>query len=195
MANRRKPPRKTSGNKKQESSHKHPGGGNRGHQQKKRPDHGRSNRHQQHTVATKISETMKELPMKAPHQSGGSSGTLVKVIGFLAVALIVFFGYFIVQEYLDKTPVYGKHGWDEEAGSPVVWEDAVRYCSSRRKRLPDKEELKTFSKRADKKIKTIGLFWSTSAAGDKGDYMTVNLSSGDFSPSPSTNKFAVICVK
>ncbi|TGK02884.1 DUF1566 domain-containing protein [Leptospira langatensis] len=192
MANRRKPPRKSAG-KKQESSHKHPGG-NRGQQQhKKRPDHGRSNRHQQQTVATKISETMKELPMRSAQPSGGSS-TWVKIIGFIAVALILFFGYFIVREYLDKTPVYGKHGWDESAGEAVTWEDAVKYCSSRRKRLPDKEELKSFSKRADKKLKSAGVFWSTSPS-DKGDYTTVNLSTGEYGSSETSHKFAAICVK
>ncbi|PJZ67169.1 hypothetical protein CH371_03635 [Leptospira wolffii] len=193
MANRRKPPRKSSGNKKQDSSHKHQGG-NRGHQQKKRPDQGRPNRHQQQAVANKISETMKELPPKKP-VGGNSSSTGAKIVGIIALALIAFFGYFIAREYLDKTPVYGKHGWDEEAGPSLDWEDAAKYCNSKRKRLPDKEELKTFSRRADSKLKQVGFYWSTSPEGDKGNYTTVNLSSGEFGSSPTGGKFAVICVK
>ncbi len=193
MANRRKPPRKTSGNKKQEPSQKHPGG-NRGHQHKKRPEQGRPNRHQQQTVANKISETMKELPARNAQPSGGPSAG-AKIIGLIALGLVAFFGYFIAREYLDKTPVYGKHGWDEVAGSPVSWEDAAKYCNSRRKRLPDKEELKSFSKRADSKLKQAGVFWTTSPEGDKGNYMTVNLNTGEYGSSSTANKFAAICVK
>ncbi|EQA35600.1 hypothetical protein LEP1GSC047_1126 [Leptospira inadai serovar Lyme str. 10] len=194
MANRRKPPRKSSHQKKQDSPHKP--GGNRGHQTgnqtKRRPDPGKPSNRQQQTVANKISQTMKELPSAKETRS---SSFLVKLTGFVAISLILFFGYFILMEYLDKTPVYGKHGWDDVAGQPATWEEAVEYCSGRRKRLPDKEELRIFSKRAEKKLKSLGYFWSTTPEGDKGNFQIVNLNSGESNSSPTTAKFAAICVK
>lgn len=139
---------------------------------------------------------MKELPPKtAPSSSSGGTSAGAKIVGIIALALIAFFGYFIAKEYFDKTPVYGKHGWDEIAGPSVPWEEAAKYCNSRRKRLPDREELKTFSKRADSKLKQSGIYWSTSPEGDKGNYYTVNLSNGEFGTSPTGSKFATICVK
>lgn len=198
MANRRKPPRKSSQQKNRDPQQKQQGG-NRGHQGggnqgKRRPDQGRqSTRQQQQTVASKITQTMRELPQTG--EPPRSSSVLVKLAGFASVALILFFGYFILMEYLDKTPVYGKHGWDDIAGQPATWEEAVEYCSAKRKRLPDREELKTFSKRADKKLKAVGIFWSTTPEGDNGNFQTVNLSTGEFGSSPTNLKFAAICVK
>ncbi|PJZ68356.1 hypothetical protein CH373_17360 [Leptospira perolatii] len=198
MANRRKPPRKSSGHKKQDSHHKQGGGkgGQGGKFNKRRQGQGQSNRQQEQVVASKISETMKELPKRKPPEGEDSSRkSLFRFIAVVVIILVFFFGYFICREYQDKTPVYGKRGWDETAHKNIGWKEASDHCTERGKRLPDREQLRTFSKRADAKLKALGIFWSSTPEGDSGYYNTVNLKNGEIGSSPVTMKFSAICVK
>ncbi|EMI65593.1 DUF1566 domain-containing protein [Leptospira noguchii] len=205
MANKRRPPRK-----KHHSNHKGSGGSrenadsNRGgseqrvrstHQQRQQQQGKNFQRNQE--FIRKSKELVLEKNSSPKIRTSQESGKLIaRVIFIVSVLLLGVFSYFICENYHTKTPVYGKRGWDDTFQRSTSWVQAKEICEEKSKRLPGKDQLKTFSKRADQKLRNAGIFWSSSQDGEAaGYYFSVNFKDGSEISSPGTMKYNVICVK
>ncbi|WP_017856675.1 LIC_10572 family protein [Leptospira interrogans] len=203
MANKRRPPRK-----KHHSNHKGSGGNrenadsNRGgneqrvrsHQQRQQQQGKNFQRNQEFPHKSKELALEKNSSPKV--RASQENGKLItRAIFIFSILLLGIFSYFICENYHTKTPVYGKRGWDDTFHKSVTWVQAKEICEEKSKRLPGKDQLKTFSKRADQKLRNAGTFWSSSQDGEAGYYFSVNFKDGSETSSPGTIKYNVICVK
>ncbi|TGK33395.1 hypothetical protein EHQ12_02460 [Leptospira gomenensis] len=211
MANKRRPPRKkhnsnqkgSGGNERnRENSDSNRGGnerneskeGNRRHSHQQRQQHGKNfHRNQEfHRKSQELAMENNVPKVRAPRENGKYfAGVLLSV----SILVLGIFSYFICENYHTKTPVYGKRGWDDSFNRSVTWAEAKDICEEKSKRLPGKDQLKNFSKRADQKLKNAGVFWSSSPDGDSGYYFSVNFKDGVEASSLGTMKYNVICVK
>lgn len=130
--------------------------------------------------------------IRTPREDGK---LMMRVILAVSVLLLGIFSYFICENYHTKTPVYGKRGWDDTFHRSATWTEAKEICEEKGKRLPGKDQLKTFSKRADQKLRNAGVFWSSSQDGEAGYYFSINFKDGLETSSSGTMKYNVICVK
>ncbi|RHX92531.1 LIC_10572 family protein [Leptospira stimsonii] len=208
MANKRRPPRKkhnsnqkgSGGNEKnRENADSNRGGnesreGNRRHSHQQRQQQGKNFQRNQEFHRKSQEMAMEKNPPKvrAPREGGRY---LAGAILTGSIVLLGIFSYFICENYHTKTPVYGKRGWDDSFQKSVTWAEAKEICDERSKRLPGKDQLKNFSKRADSKLRNAGVFWSSSPEGDSGYYYSVNFKDGTDTSSLGTMKYNVICVK
>ncbi|EMJ95120.1 hypothetical protein LEP1GSC198_0787 [Leptospira kirschneri str. JB] len=199
MANKRRPPRK-----KHHSNHKG-SGGNRENADSNRSGNEQRVRSQQQQGKNfqrnqEFSRKSKELALEknfSPKvRTSQESGKLIaRTILIFSALLLGIFSYFICENYHTKTPVYGKRGWDDTFHRSATWAQSKEICEEKSKRLPGKDQLKTFSKRADQKLRNAGIFWSSSQDGETGYYFSVNFKDGSETSSPGTMKYNVICVK
>ncbi|EMO65937.1 hypothetical protein LEP1GSC132_0744 [Leptospira kirschneri str. 200803703] len=199
MANKRRPPRK-----KHHSNHKG-SGGNRENADSNRS--GNEQRVRSHQQQGKNFQRNQEFPRKSKElaleknsspkvRTSQESGKLIaRAILIFSTLLLGIFSYFICENYHTKTPVYGKRGWDDTFHRSATWAQSKEICEEKSKRLPGKDQLKTFSKRADQKLRNAGIFWSSSQDGETGYYFSVNFKDGSETSSPGTMKYNVICVK
>ncbi|WP_061223058.1 LIC_10572 family protein [Leptospira weilii] len=206
MANKRRPPRK-----KHSSNQKGPGGNERNRENTDSNRGGNEQRegnrkysHQQqgknfqrnqefHRKSRELAMEKNSTPkIRAPRESGK---LVVRVILTVSILLLGIFSYFICENYHTKTPVYGKRGWDDTFHRSATWAEAREICEEKGKRLPGKDQLKTFSKRAEQKLRSAGIFWSSSQDGETGYYFSVNFKDGSEMSSSGTLKYNVICVK
>ncbi|MDV6235584.1 hypothetical protein CH379_008095 [Leptospira ellisii] len=212
MANKRRPPRKkhnsnqkgSGGNERnRENSDSNRGGnerneskeGNRRHSHQQRQQHGKNfHRNQEFHRKSQELAMEKSAPkvVRAPRENGKYFAGAVLSVSILVLGV---FSYFICENYHTKTPVYGKRGWDDSFNRSVTWAEAKEICDEKSKRLPGKDQLKNFSKRADPKLRNAGVFWSSSPDGDSGYYFSVNFKDGVETSSLGTMKYNVICVK
>lgn len=212
MANKRRPPRKKhnsnqkgsggGGNERnRENSDSNRGGneqreGNRRHSHQQRQQQGKNFQRNQefHRKSQELAMEKNVAPkVRAPREGG--SKLVTRIILAASILLLGFFSYFICENYHTKTPVYGKRGWDDTFHRSATWAEAKEICDEKAKRLPGKDQLKTFSKRADQKLRSAGIFWSSSQDGENGNYFSVNFKDGTDASNPGTMKFNVICVK
>ncbi|AYV55641.1 hypothetical protein EFP84_09050 [Leptospira kmetyi] len=216
MANKRRPPRKKhnsnqkgsggGGNERnRENSESNRGGneqrnepreGNRRHSHQQRQQQGKNFQRNQefHRKSQELAMEKSAAPkVRVPREGGGKLVT--RIILALSLVLLGIFSYFICENYHTKTPVYGKRGWDDTFHRSATWAEAKDICDEKAKRLPGKDQLKTFSKRADQKLRNAGIFWSSSQDGENGNYFSVNFKDGAEASNPGTMKFNVICVK
>ncbi|AXR60142.1 LIC_10572 family protein [Leptospira mayottensis] len=206
MANKRRPPRK-----KHNSNQKGPGGnrentdsnrggneqreGNRKYSHQQRQQQGKNFQRNQefHRKSRELAMEKNFAPKVRAPQEGGK--LVVRVILIISILLLGIFSYFICENYHTKIPVYGKRGWDDTFHRSATWAEAREICEEKGKRLPGKDQLKTFSKRAEQKLRSVGIFWSSSQDGETGYYFSVNFKDGSEISSPGTMKYNVICVK
>ncbi|MCG6169383.1 hypothetical protein DLM76_03800 [Leptospira yasudae] len=209
MANKRRPPRKkhnsnqkgSGGNERnRENAESNRGGneqreGNRRHSHQQRQQHGKNFQRNQefHRKSQELAMEKSAEPKVRPPREGGK--LVIRIILTGCILLLGIFSYFICENYHTKTPVYGKRGWDDTFHRSATWAEAKEICDEKAKRLPGKDQLKTFSKRADQKLKNAGVFWSSSQDGETGYYFSVNLKDGMETSSLGTMKYNVICVK
>ncbi|EKP13387.1 LIC_10572 family protein [Leptospira borgpetersenii] len=206
MANKRRPPRK-----KHNSNQKGPGGnrdntdsnrggneqreGNRKYSHQQRQQQGKNFQRNQefHRKSRELAMEKNSAPkVRIPRESGK---LVVRVILTISILLLGIFSYFICENYHTKTPIYGKRGWDDAFHRSATWAEAREICEEKGKRLPGKDQLKTFSKRADQKLRSAGIFWSSSQDGETGYYFSINFKDGSEMSGPGTMKYNVICVK
>ncbi|PJZ52206.1 LIC_10572 family protein [Leptospira adleri] len=208
MANKRRPPRKkhnsnqkgSGGNEKnRENADSNRGGnesreGNRRHSHQQRQQQGKNFQRNQefHRKSQELAMEKNPPKVRTPKEGGRY---LAGAILSGSIVLLGIFSYFICENYHTKTPVYGKRGWDDTFQKSVTWAEAKEICDERSKRLPGKDQLKNFSKRADAKLRNAGVFWSSSPEGDSGYYYSVNFKDGTETSSLGTMKYNVICVK
>ncbi|XDD49921.1 hypothetical protein AB3N59_16385 [Leptospira sp. WS92.C1] len=208
MANKRRPPRKKhnsnpkapGGNERnRENSDSNRGGNepreaNRRHSHQQRQQQGKNFQRNQefHRKSQELAMEKNPPKVRAPREG---ANYLAATILTGSIFVLGVFSYFICENYHTKTPVYGKRGWDDGFNRSVTWAEAKEICDEKSKRLPGKDQLKNFSKRADQKLRNAGVFWSSSPEGDSGYYYSVNFKDGTETSSLGTMKYNVICVK
>ncbi|EMK05200.1 MULTISPECIES: LIC_10572 family protein [Leptospira] len=199
MANKRRPPRK------KHHSNQKGSGGNRenadsnrsGNEQRVRSQQQQGKNFQRNQEFPRKSKELALEKNSSPKvRTSQESGKLIaRTILIFSTLLLGIFSYFICENYHTKTPVYGKRGWDDTFHRSATWAQSKEICEEKSKRLPGKDQLKTFSKRADQKLRNAGIFWSSSQDGETGYYFSVNFKDGSETSSPGTMKYNVICVK
>ncbi|EMY76988.1 hypothetical protein LEP1GSC060_3361 [Leptospira weilii serovar Ranarum str. ICFT] len=203
MANKRRPPRKKhnsnqkgSGGNRENSDSNRGGNEQRGrHSHQQRQQQGKNFQRNQefHRRSQELAVEKDAAPKVRVTRESGKF--VMRAILSVSVLLLGVFSYFICENYHTKTPVYGKRGWDDSFHRSATWVEANAICDEKGKRLPGKDQLKTFSKRADQKLKSAGVFWSSGQDGETGYYFSVNFKDGSETSSPGTMKYNVICVK
>ncbi len=80
-------------------------------------------------------------------------------------------------------------------GDPMNFAAAVKFCKTKRMRLPTLGELQETQKTASESLKKGNQYWSSTRE-KKGDFVNVvSMADGNKNASPKTSRFRVICVK